>query len=218
MRRGLSAVVGLVLLIHLYIGVTDSANLFGESLWRRLANLDSETSFPTWLTSMLLLMSAVLCWLESRLDTTNMRKRWRLLAVGFVVLSIDEVAALHEMTAGPLRRLLDVGGPFFYAWVIPALAIVVVAAAYFYPILPPLPRSTRFRILLAGGLYVMGAVGMEMVSGVLTDDGQRDSWTFYATATVEEIMEIGGVFLFVDTLILRLAERTSFLRIAFNRG
>lgn len=218
MRRGLFVVVVLVLLIHIYIGATDSANLIGESLWRRLANLDSETSFPTWLTSMLLLMSAALCWLQSRLDTSNTKKRWRLLSVGFVILSVDEVAALHEITAVPLRRLLDAGGPLYYAWVIPALAVVVVAAAYFYPILPPLPRSTRIRILLAGGLYVTGAVGMEMIAGVLTEMGQRDSWTYYATATVEEIMEIGGVFLFVDTLVLRIAERISFLRIAFNRG
>jgi len=217
-RFGMLWIALLVLTLHVYVGVTDQSDLIGESLWRRLANLDSETSFPTWLSSALLAAAGVLCWVESRMTNPEHRRRWTLLGFGFLILSIDEVAAIHETAAGPLRRALDLEGALYYGWVLPAILIVATAVAYFYPLLRSLPGGVRIRIVTAGAVFVAGAIGMEMVSGVLTEQGEREAWSFFAVATLEEAMEIGAIFLFVDTLASWLASRGVPLRVTIRQA
>lgn len=199
-------IVVAILVIHFYVGITDEYDLIGETVWRRLAYLDSETSVPTWLSTMLMATSAALCWVESRVTDASQRRRWALLGLGFFVLSIDEVTGFHESASAPLRAL-HLQGALFYGWVLPAIVLVTVAAIYFYPLLPTIPREVRVRILLAGGLFVAGAVGLEMVGGVLVGRGMRGGWPYFLLSTVEEMVEITSVFLFVDTMAMWFAER-----------
>lgn len=131
--RSLLAMVAAVVIVHVFVGVTDDLDLVGESLWRRLSNLDVENSVPTWLTAVLLLASALLSGLAGRvesLDDGDQVRYWWILAAGMLVLSVDEVASFHEVLAGPLRRALDLDGLFYYGWVVPALAALTILALY----------------------------------------------------------------------------------------
>lgn len=210
-------VVGIIV-IHAYVILTDDLDLIGEDFVRRLADLDSEAAVPTWVSTMLMAAAAVLCWIESRVTDPGQERRWSLLGLGFLILSIDEVAGLHGSVRGPIRRLLDIDNPLFYGWVLPAIILIVAAAVYFYPLIPTLPTKVRRRILIAGTAFVVGAIGLEMVGGVLAQAGMRDGWTYFMITTIEELVEILSVFLFVDTMAMWFAERGATARFDVSPG
>ena len=88
-----------------------------------------------------------------------------------------------------------------------AQAIAVDAYIYFYPLIPTLPTKVRRRVLIAGIAFVVGAIGLEMVGGILAQSGLRGGWTYFLVSTIEELVEIISVFLFVDTMAMWFAER-----------
>src|SRR5688572_11253619 len=92
LTRWLIVTVVAILILHFYWWTTDSLDLPGETLWRRLSNVDVETTFPTWLSSILHLATAALVALIAR-AADSYRRHWAFLAAIFLVLSIDEVAA-----------------------------------------------------------------------------------------------------------------------------
>jgi hypothetical protein len=92
-------------------------------------------------------------------------RHWFVLSAIFALMSLDETAAIREQTTTPIKNYLNSGGVFLFAWVIPALAFVVFAGLYFLRFLLSLDATTRRRFLLAGAVYVGGALGMEMVAG-----------------------------------------------------
>jgi hypothetical protein len=57
-------------------------------------------------------------------------RRWILLGVIFVLLSLDETASFHEMLIHPVRGRLNLEDIeiFHFAWVVPALALLGVLA------------------------------------------------------------------------------------------
>ncbi len=206
-RLAMVWIVVAIIVIHAYVILTDDLELVGESFVRRLADLDSEAAVPTWLSTVLMAAAAVLCWTESRLSDPGQRRRWALLGIGFFILSVDEVAGLHGSVRGPVQRLLDIDNPLFYGWVLPAIVLMVAAAIYLYPLIPTLPTRVRRRIVIAGTAFVVGAIGLEMVGGVLAQSGLRGGWTYFLVSTTEELVEIISVFFFVDTMAMWFAER-----------
>lgn len=206
-RLAMVWIVVAIIVIHVYVILTDDLDLIGEEFIRRLADLDSEAAVPTWISTMLMAAAAVLCWTESRLTDPEQRRRWALLGLGFFILSIDEVSGLHGSVRGPVRRLLDIDNPLLYGWVLPAIILMTVAAIYFYPLIPTLPTKVRRRVLIAGIAFVVGAIGLEMVGGILAQSGLRGGWTYFLVSTIEELVEIISVFLFVDTMAMWFAER-----------
>lgn len=61
----------------------------------QLFELDEESNLPTWLSSFLLLNNAIALLLICN-NVVNRNWQWLVLAVGFLILSVDEVAGLHE--------------------------------------------------------------------------------------------------------------------------
>ena len=134
-------------------------NAFG---WN-LIHLDQENNLPTWFTSMLLFsvgMTALfLAQLGSRIEPRNVGA-WVLLGFFFVLFSVDEIVLLHEMTVKPMRSLGTWTGLFHFAWVVWALPAVALIAVGFVPFVLRVRRATAIRLLIAGAVYVSGALGM----------------------------------------------------------
>ncbi|HEX2153882.1 MAG TPA: hypothetical protein VHL52_07885 [Acidimicrobiia bacterium] len=222
-RRLTRSLVGLVLVIialHLFWWSTDSLDLPGETLWRRLANVDAENAFPTWLAAVLMTgaagLSAVLGRDEHRREGSYAR-HWYVLAAIMAVLSVDEVAALHEATAGPLRAALDLSGLFYYGWVVPALIGVVVLTVAYGRFVLALRAPAKGRVVLAAALFVGGAVGLEMVAGLFAGTAARDGAGFFLLATTEEVMELAGLILLIDTFLLLLEDRRPRILVTLGR-
>lgn len=214
--RGLSLVAALVLALHLFWWVTDALDLPGEMLWRRLSNLDAENTFPTWLSALLLGIAAVLTWLVASTEKSSggrYRRHWWWLSLILLGMSVDEVASFHEAAAGPVRHALGLSGAFYYGWVIPALIAVAVVAGLYARLIFGLPPRIKARLILAAALFVAGAVGLEMLSGLFAGTEARDGWPYFVTSTMEEILEIAGVILAIDTLLLYLEGRIGWIRV-----
>lgn len=159
-----------------------------------LLSLSYEQNVPTYHTALLLLLAAALSALlaararESRRD----RLAWWGLCAGFFYIAVDEVLSFHESWGAPFR----LGGVLHFGWVIPAGCILAVLATLYARFLRALPRGVRLRLLLAGGVYVFGAVVMELPLGWWTEKEGTKNLGYALIDWVEETMEMAGLVLF----------------------
>lgn len=186
----------------------------------RLFDVDIEQSVPTWFSALLILLAATLMVVVAVQPAERRdRRRWRILAVLALAMSIDEVAVYHEQWINPTRNALGVGGALYFAWVIPAMALVGVVAISHLRFLARLPRATAVGLVLSAGCYVTGAVGVEMLSAV---EGQQRDFQGYEglrydlIVAVEELLEMAGVLGAVHTLLRHLERRRATLTLAFG--
>jgi hypothetical protein len=183
----------------------------------RLFDLDKETNISTWFSSMLLFSNAILLGLIATAMTTSRdrwRRHWVALAIVFVMLSLDEVAAIHEMTTRLLRNALDLSGLFYFAWVVPALILLLVFAMLFLRFLLALPRRTCWLFVLAGTVYISGAVGAEMIGRAYLSGGGSRNLVYSLIASSEEVLEMIGQVAFFCALADYV--RSNFDRLIFN--
>lgn len=133
---------------------------------------------------------------------------------GLTLLSLaGHGAGIHEATIQPLLRITGrPGGVWQPTWVIIGVAIVVAVAAAFMRFIFHLPRSERRQVAAAAALYVLGAVGMEMVTAAFFTTSHptyKVSFTYAVLAHIEELFEMLGVVVFIDFLLRRLSRTAS---------
>lgn len=195
----------------------DRDNAFGVV---PLLDLNEESSLGTWVAAMLLMSCAVLS-LVNGLAARDAERRWRpnwfLMAAVFLLLSVDEVGAIHDRLTPYLRAAFGgTSGVFFFAWVIPALAL---GLAFLLVQLRFLRHLGGFGmgLVLAGVVYVTGAAGLEMAQGVLRDnDGPGSPYDIFPT--LEELLEFAGVMLAARVLLRHLlAAVPRTLTVSFTR-
>lgn len=165
-----------------------------------------EKSFPNLYSAYALLLCALLLGaisLARRTSGDRYVAHWALLGAVFLYLSVDEALVIHEKLISPLQSALGTGGFLRHAWVIPgAVAVLVLGLAYLRFVLD-LPARIRNLFVVAGAVYVGGALGMEMVGGyylsVFGDTLGQELLT-----NTEEALEMLGVVVFVYALLLYL--------------
>lgn len=170
-----------------------------------LLNWDGEANLPSWYSSTLLLIAAALL---AQIGLTPPKNQWTLywrsLSAIFVALSVDETASIHEHLNGPMRSLLNTEGYLYFAWVVPGALFVGGLGLLYWRFWRALPPTTRLRILLAGALYVTGALGFEVPGSYFYQSSGLDSPFFILLSTLEELLEMGGILIFIHTLLLYL--------------
>ena len=167
-------------------------------------DLEGEANLTTWYSSITLLLCAVL--LQNiaharRLTRDPWAGHWTFLAVVFVLASIDEVAMMHEAMTVPLHNLLHTSGVFYYAWVVVALPVVAGLGLASLRFLASLPRRRCIEFVVAGGVFLSGALGLEMVEGVIATQGGEGTLLMVLARWLEEVLEMVGVLLFVRALL-----------------
>jgi len=170
----------------------------------RQFNLDAENSVPAWWSSSLMLGAAGLLYVlgaQAWHRNDVLWRMWSALAAVFLLMSIDEAASFHEGFIMPLRDLFGFGGLLFYAWVVPAILCLAALGLFLLPLLKRLPVRLFWQFALAGGLFVLGALGMEMIGGWLDYEGYRPTALYALSISIEEGLEILGLSLFVATLL-----------------
>jgi hypothetical protein len=185
----------------------------------KLFDLDREFSLPTWYSIILLALSSVMLALiawTARRSGESMWKYWSVLAAVFVALSIDEQVMAHESIGEIVGEALNVGGLFFFAWVIPGAIVTALFGLAFIPFLRYLPSRTRMMFLLAAVLYVGGALGMETMSGIVASRHGIDNLTYATISSIEESLEILGMSCFLFALIGEARRRITGVSISFS--
>ncbi len=167
--------------------------------------LDGERSFPTLYTGAILLLCAFLLTgitLSRRAVGASYVRHWAVLTIVFLFLFADEMLGIHEETVEPLRSILGIGGGFLYfAWVVPALILVLIFGLLYAEFVIELPAKIRLLFLISGSLYVAGAVGLEMVGGYYVSSYGAESVGFIVEATAEELLEMLGLAVFTYALL-----------------
>ena len=185
----------------------------------KLVDLDRENSLSTWYSIMLLAATSLafllIAWI-SRRDQDRMWRYWLALGLMFAAFSIDEQILGHESVGASIDDYFDNGGPFFYAWVVPGMIAVALAALAFIPFIRSLTPSLRARLAIAAGLYVGGALVMEMISGVVAETWGVDTLGYETTTSIEEMFEIAGVSFFLVILVGEISRLTSEVRLRFE--
>lgn len=171
-------------------------------------DLDQEGTVPAYLSSLLLLGSGIVL-ASIALDRAKQpyARHWAVLAVIFCLLSLDEASSWHETLVDPVRQTLGLGlsGWLYWAWVVPGAAFVAVFAMAYLGFLRHLPARHRALFVLAGGLFVGGAIGMELVGGYLVSSDEQ-GFLYVCAYTIEEGLEMVGALTFLYALLRYKAE------------
>lgn len=188
----------------------------------RLFDMGEEKNFPTVFTTLLHFNAALLLGVVAvlkRRESAVYATHWAVLSLGFVYLSVDESAQLHEMLVHPMRLLIGTRnlGIFYYGWTIPASIAVTFFAIYFWKFLLHLPKKTRWFFVFAGMLFVGGAVGFESVEGYIHELRGPDNLAYLLFETAEESMEMAGVITLIWALLVYLNEHYQNVILQFGK-
>ncbi len=170
-----------------------------------LLSLSVEGNFPTWYSSLLLAGCGVLLLIVAaavRQSGGQFRRRWALLGAVFLYMSLDEAVELHEH----LGEVVELHGVLYFSWVVPAGLVVFLLGLAYLPFLKHLPVRTRWRFILAGLIYVGGALVLELPLGWCAERAGRHNLVYGLIDWVEETMEMFGATLFLLALLDHLRE------------
>ena len=192
--RALTAVAVLLLAVHAAIALYHYQ--VGELSWvfRQLFDVDQENNLPTWFSGFLLLVTSAFLWVcarDKRARGDAWTRHWYVLAVGFLLMSVDEIAGVHE----------SINTVIVMTWAIPGAILAFFIGLTFVPFLLALPRGTAVRFAIAGGIYLAGATGLEVIGNDLVATNQQDTLHYNMWSLAEEGLELFGVLFFLRTLL-----------------
>jgi hypothetical protein len=228
--RSLTTIVGVLLAAHGIAHIIYYAS--GEAPLARpliaLFNVGRDGNLPTVYSflSMFLAagMLAVIATSEMRVRGPSTQHRyWWGLTLIFAFLACDESIELHERLIVPGRELFNLSGMFYYAWVIPYGIFALLVFALYLRFLMKLPRHIAWLFVLAGGMYVAGALGMEMVGGwyweqyLIGEHTAAQARTMVMIQTIEEALEMMGIVVFIYALARYVSDKGG-LAITIRRG
>ena len=219
-KFGQLLVISLLSLTVIGIGVQVSKYVLGHSYLLGLVplfDLGTDNTVPTWYASITLLICSILLAIISmakREDKDPFTLHWKALAFIFLYLSIDEVARIHEVVGDTLWRFTGkTHGLFYFNWVIYGLAFVVVLIPPYVKFVRHLPSKTMRLFILAGVVYVGGALGMEMINARHADLHGFNNLTYQLMTAVEEFLEMIGIVIFIYALMSYIASQNSQMKV-----
>lgn len=192
--------------------------------WMDTFNLDREMNLPTWYTALMLAFCALLLKviatgkkIERTEDTTpspSYHRHWHLLSIIFFLLAIDEVLTIHEVLIIPeVAEALRLPWFLHSMWVIPGTIFVLWFIRYYWKFTNHLPNQTRYHFLIAAGLYIGGALGMEMIGSYYAELEGQQHLTYALLATAEETMEMMGIITFIYGLLTYIRQWAKTLQV-----
>lgn len=181
-------------------------------------NLDAEANVPTFYATFLLLLASLLLAIIAihAKQTKDLRAlHWAILSLIFFYLACDEASSIHELFVRPIRELGYARGPLRFGWVVPGLVAAAVFTLCYLKFWRHLPTRIKSAFLIAGALYVGGALGIEMIEGYYDERFGHKNLTFELIVTVEESLEMAGVIVFIFALLKLLESKRRDLRLRF---
>ena len=200
LTQGFALVVIGLTIMHI-VGKLASLIVGHDIVGFSLFNIGRQRNILDFYSAVALLFCALLLTLIT--VASNRRGRpyvgWTGLAAIFCFLALDESVGIHE-TLSPLQSVLHTSGLLYFAWVIPygiVLAIITLAYLRFIRALPP---RIRRLFITAGSIYILGAVGFEMLEGWYSEIHNQGSSLYTLLTTVEEVLEMSGIVVFIYAL------------------
>ena len=168
-----------------------------------LLNVGDDSSIPTWYSSFALLICAVLLTIVALAKSRTKEPyfhHWAILAIIFAAMSIDEVVMLHENMSDILGESFK-SGFFYYSWVIFAIPLIFIFVLAYLKFIMHLPPKIRYLFLISGAVFVMGGLGMEMISARYDSLYNTNNLTYNLIMIAEEFLEMLGIVIFIYALL-----------------
>lgn len=170
----------------------------------RFFGLDEEANFPTLYSTLTLgfcsFLLAIITTIKQKANS-QYTKFWRLLSLIFLFLAIDENCSIHEILIPIIRSAFNTTDFLYFPWVIPAIILLILFIIIFRKFIINLPTTTRSLFLLAGGIYILGALGMEFIGGYIADNIGLETTAYWIAASIEEFLEMFGILIFIYGLL-----------------
>ena len=206
------AIVRLLGIIGLYLVIASTMGqlyqrFISQERFRRLVDLlyvDAEKNIPTAYSFLILVICSILLAIIAFVHNRNRdryAKHWQGLSILFLALAMDEFCSFHELASHVTRNSLKTNGIFYFAWVIPGMAFLSVFVLAYLKFTLSLPRKTRLGFIVSGAVFVLGAIGMELIGGYFFQFYGRDNLIYIVIATVEEMLEMSGIIIFIYNLL-----------------
>jgi hypothetical protein len=198
----LSAIAIFLLVAHLItIWMPYIFEGFDHGLVRVLFSLffiDGEGNLPAIFSTLLFLLNAGLFLMVGKAAgrAGESGKIWLALSIVFVFLALDESISIHERLIDPLRETWNLTGIFYYAWIIPYGIGVVLLSIFVFPVFWRMPKRIRFWFGLSAAIYLLAAIGLEMLSGkYLVSMNENKDIVWILMVTLEETLEMAGLII-----------------------
>ena len=215
-------IAGVVLAGFAMVSVLNAMAIFvlhsgmrGKS-YARMVYFDQEANFATLFNFLLLAGIVALLALNAArayAEGSSWRHHWTGLVALFLLLAFDEAAQMHEELNRLIGRSVELEGYLYFVWVIPGLAFAFAVGLVYLRFLLALPRRVAGLALLGGGLFVAGALGVEMVGAKLWSEQAMGTVRYSLVVTAEESLEMLGLIVFGYGLMLLLADADGWLRL-----
>ena len=113
--RWLSLIAGALVAADVSVQLLRYLAHYDKHVWLiRMIELDKEHNIPSLFSTLLLLSAGLLLALIATIERRRQARdaaKWAVLAVGFLLMAIDESISFHEGLIRPMRNLLG-GGPW----------------------------------------------------------------------------------------------------------
>jgi len=201
----LAAVTLLVLLgtaAYLFTYFTGYDSVLG---FLRLVDLGKELNLATYFSSLNLLLSSILLFVAYKFEKaagSSSTRYWLFLSALFLVLSTDEAAGIHE-NFGRVYEYLSVRGAVptldSHKWLPFGILFTFLVGLGLIPFVRRLPRDTARLFLAAGFVFVLGAIGFELLGTWMLSSGfveSRQELPYLLRRVVEEGLEMYAIAMF----------------------
>ena len=182
-------------------------------------DLDIEGNVPSLYSAVAVLFCSALLALITHVNwhqPGGRRFYWLGLTILFLFLAIDEEAVIHEAIGDYFEQYLSATGFFYFMWVVPYGIATVVLGLVFLKFVLGLPKNTRLRFIVAGVIFLTGVLGIEMLGAREADLHDTDTVLYCVLYTLEEMLEMLGIILFIYALLSHLAQETGHLSVVLE--
>lgn len=179
-----------------------------------LFDLGGEANIPAAYSAFLLVTGAFLLFVyggNKRRLAEPFAVTWQLVGLLVALLALDELAQIHEWSANVARPLVEragLGDIFAYAWLAPAFLFLGGCLLLFGRWFLSLTASVRRHFLIAAGIFLSGAVGLEFLES-WHDRLHGHDLKYFAMVNIEEMLEMAGSLYLIRTMLDLLTVQTA---------
>lgn len=213
-RKIFQILLGFILIL-LILNIAGYSNIYFNNLDKnnyffRKTAFSLEKNLPSGFSSILHLLASFL--LASVAMTKYKFKTgrwfWWVLSFIFLFLSLDELFRIHENFQGYSSNAMERFGFFLYGWIVYYVAGLLILGVIIIQPLFKLPQSIIKKFLIAGCIFLLGAVVFENIAGtlilkenIIAEEVDVTPKLFFLS-TLEELLEMIGVSYFIYSILL----------------
>ncbi|MEM8954801.1 MAG: peptidase M48 Ste24p [Verrucomicrobiota bacterium] len=193
--------------------------LAGDIEYIKMIDLDIEGNLPSIYSAFAIAFCSMLLFviaIDQRRKRAEGRVQWMILAFIFLFLALDEAVSIHEELGDVFHAILETKGLLYFAWVIPYTVVALFLGFAFLKFVWRLPRGVRIQFIVAGVLFLTGAVGIEVVSAWEADRHGTTTPLYTILYTIEEFLEMIAIVIFANALLKFIGREIGTVAIEFR--